>query len=87
MTSAEKTKWQPPVVLIGVATALLIAGAAILLVPNEVCPECHGFTIAHTERTVRGLPDPSGATPCNRCVGRGKVSRFSIWVHQDVEGD
>ncbi|MBV8880371.1 MAG: hypothetical protein JO332_10435 [Planctomycetaceae bacterium] len=88
MTTEDKQLRRPPWILIGVGIVLVLGLAGFLLVPSETCPECHGFTIAHNEHTVRGLPDPeSGATPCKRCVGRGKVSRLSLWASDDVNGD
>lgn len=83
MSAVDRPPRPMPWILIGVGTAILLAYG---LVPSELCPKCLGFTIAHNERTVRGLPDASGFTPCVRCQGRGLLSAStsgSMESHRD----
>jgi hypothetical protein len=67
------------ILLLTAASALLIAATVTAVWPLRLCPQCIGFTIGHTERTRRGLPDTSGLVPCERCDGRGRVSLLNEW--------
>lgn len=74
-------------ILLGIVALILAAGVGYLVMPNRLCPKCKGFTIAHNERTLKGLPDHSGLVPCTRCVGRGSVTTISLWIRGESEGD
>lgn len=87
MTASDKERRQAPWIVLGIGIALLIALIVFAIVPHQNCPRCGGFTIAHNERTVRGLPDASGLSPCSRCEGRSTVSRLNLWLNGDAEAD